>query len=95
VPLRFIFRADKVTVQNVSDRVVMLSLVGPNSRQLLAQLSVGDVLDAPYASHSLLNFKDSPVVVAAGGGLPVPGARGGVSPPTGGVRVPGRSSTLR
>jgi len=73
LPCRFIFMADKVTVQDISDRVAMMCLVGPSSREVLAQLQVGDVLDAPYASHSLLNFKGSPVVVAAGGGLPVPG----------------------
>mmetsp|Transcript_25622 Transcript_25622/g.35398 ORF Transcript_25622/g.35398 Transcript_25622/m.35398 type:complete len:508 (+) Transcript_25622:152-1675(+) len=71
---KYIFMADKVTVDDISSKCRMFTLLGPTSNDILAQMKVEPaVLEAPEGSHSLLNFQGSPVLLAVGGGLPVPG----------------------
>jgi len=51
----------------------MFTLMGPWSEDLLKQMQVGPVVDGAYGAHSLLNFKGSPVIIAKGSGLHIPG----------------------
>ncbi|KAI3429808.1 hypothetical protein D9Q98_010121 [Chlorella vulgaris] len=70
---KYIFPADKVSVQDISSKTCMFSLVGPQADQVLQRLQAGAICDAPYGSHTLLSFQGKPVIVAVGGGLPGPG----------------------
>eukprot|EP00242_Pyramimonas_sp_CCMP2087_P016441 CAMPEP_0198200442 /NCGR_PEP_ID=MMETSP1445-20131203/3454_1 /TAXON_ID=36898 /ORGANISM="Pyramimonas sp., Strain CCMP2087" /LENGTH=503 /DNA_ID=CAMNT_0043870513 /DNA_START=131 /DNA_END=1642 /DNA_ORIENTATION=+ len=68
---KFIFMADRVKVDDVSERTCMFSLLGPDSYATLSRLQAGAVLDATPASHAVLNFMGSPLMVVVGGGLPM------------------------
>jgi len=70
---KYIFPMDKVEVMDISERCGMLTLVGPGSDELLAELGAGDVVGKPEGSHTLLNFGGSPVIAAVTTGLRMPG----------------------
>lgn len=63
---------------DISSRTVLLTLVGPDSGNVLKEIG-GDVLapivDGAYSSHTMLQFAGAaaPVIVAVGCGLAVPG----------------------
>jgi len=70
---RYIFFADQVTLTDTTDQTGVLSLMGPQSHQLLAQLSHEDWHQEPPGSHRLTQLQDIPVRVAVGTGLGLPG----------------------
>ncbi|KAL6758341.1 hypothetical protein V8C86DRAFT_2600071 [Haematococcus lacustris] len=72
---KYIFPADKVQVQDVTERCAMLTLVGPEAEVVLREVAGESltVLGQPYGTHQLVGFKGAPLVVAVGCGLHFPG----------------------
>jgi len=70
---RYIFFGDKVALKDITHETAMFSLIGPESRTLLARLGVELPPDLPYASHRLETIADQEVRVAAGSGLALDG----------------------
>ncbi|KAJ9513136.1 hypothetical protein QJQ45_029381, partial [Haematococcus lacustris] len=72
---KYIFPADKVQVQDVTERCAMLTLVGPEAEVVLREVAGASltVLGQPYGTHQLVGFKGAPLVVAVGCGLHFPG----------------------
>ncbi|KAF5825455.1 hypothetical protein DUNSADRAFT_9725 [Dunaliella salina] len=64
-----------VQVKDVSEQCAMLTLIGPESDNVLKEIA-GDavtIYGKPYGTHQLLKFKSGPVILAAGSGLAAPG----------------------
>lgn len=72
---RFIFFADKVTLQDVTDSTGTLTLIGPDSDRLLETLGAADLLGQPYGTHRLyvIDGLEEAVRIAVGSGLAIPG----------------------
>lgn len=71
---RYIFPMDKVELQDISDRTVCFSLVGPQSDRLMETLfNTNPLLAQPDNTHCLLNWEDREIRVAVGNGLAIPG----------------------
>lgn len=68
---RYIFFADQVKLEDVSDAV--FSLIGSNSDALLEQLGINSLIGQPFATHQLTKIADVEVRVAVGSGLATPG----------------------
>jgi tRNA-modifying protein YgfZ len=66
---RYIFFADKVQVQDISATTAALSLIGTESRQILAALGA----DVPAGFHQTLLLDDHKIQVVADSGLGLPG----------------------
>jgi hypothetical protein len=47
----------QVSVQDISSKTCMFSLVGPQADEVLQRLQAGAICDAPYGSHTLLSFQ--------------------------------------
>ena len=69
---RYIFFADKVTLNDVTLESTAFSLIGPNSQKRLKALGI-DMAAAPHASHALFQIEGIGVRIAAGSGLALPG----------------------
>ncbi|KAG1668371.1 hypothetical protein FOA52_004880 [Chlamydomonas sp. UWO 241] len=70
----------KVKVVDVTHRTNMLALVGPESENVLREMTAAGAGEPPvpglagaYGSHSLLNFRGTPLQVSVGCGLPCNG----------------------
>ncbi len=70
---RYIFFADKVTLANETETAITLSLMGPDSEALLAQLGVAVPPGAPLHSHFSATLAGTTVQIAIGNGLALPG----------------------
>jgi tRNA-modifying protein YgfZ len=70
---RYIFPADRVVLKTLSDTTVVFSLVGPQSPALLAQLGCALDLDLDYGQHREGAIAGTPVRIAVGSGLGLPG----------------------
>ncbi|MCT7976112.1 CAF17-like 4Fe-4S cluster assembly/insertion protein YgfZ [Laspinema olomoucense] len=68
---RYLFPADRVELQDITNSMAMFSLMGPESLALLAPWGVAG--DWPHASHQLLTLGEIQVRVAVGSGLALPG----------------------
>lgn len=68
---RYIFPADKVELQDITDDTACFTLVGEQSPQLLQKLGITD--DIPAGKHQLVTLNDCPVRIARGSGLALPG----------------------
>lgn len=62
-----------VTMHDISSRCNMFVLMGEGADEVMGSLGVTQLAKAPLHTHTLLNFKGSPVVVAKGSGLGTPG----------------------
>ncbi|MBW4513636.1 MAG: folate-binding protein [Timaviella obliquedivisa GSE-PSE-MK23-08B] len=67
---RFIFFADKVELQDITESTVAFSLLGEG---LTDALGMGAIAQQPYASHQLMAIGGVEVRVAVGSGLTTPG----------------------
>ncbi|KAJ9552537.1 hypothetical protein OSB04_016582 [Centaurea solstitialis] len=63
---KYIFFADKVEIQDISDKTCLFALVGPKSNQVMVDLNLGDLIGQPYGSHKHYNVGGNPVTVAVG-----------------------------
>lgn len=67
---RYIFYADKVQLQDVTDETSTFSLIGAKSDAIVENLGAGAIIGQPYGHHVLL---EGGVMVAVGSGLAEPG----------------------
>nr|XP_043629044.1 putative transferase At1g60990, chloroplastic [Erigeron canadensis] len=63
---KYIFFADKVEIQDISDKTCLFALLGPKSNQVMVDLNLGDLMGRPYGSHKHYNVGGNPVTVAVG-----------------------------
>lgn len=74
---RFIFFADKVTLEDITDSTGTLTLMGPDSDRLLEKLGAVDLLGQPYGTHRLYVIDglgdEEAVRIAVGSGLALAG----------------------
>lgn len=63
---KYIFFADKVEIQDISDKTCLFALVGPKSNQVMVDLNLGDLVGQPYGSHKHYSVGGNPVTVAVG-----------------------------
>jgi tRNA-modifying protein YgfZ len=68
---RYLFPADRVELEDITNQMATFSLMGPGSLALGA--SWGLEGDRPPHSHQILTLAESPVRVAVGSGLSLPG----------------------
>ncbi|NEP18864.1 MAG: folate-binding protein YgfZ [Leptolyngbya sp. SIO4C1] len=68
---RYIFFADKVTLEDISDRTFTFTLIGPQAAAALSNLGLSDLPEP--GQHSKAQLADATVNVAAGTGLALPG----------------------
>ncbi|GAX34718.1 CAF17-like 4Fe-4S cluster assembly/insertion protein YgfZ [Nodularia sp. NIES-3585] len=66
---RYIFYADKVQLQDVTDETSTFSLIGAKSDAIVEKLGASAIIGQPYGSHLLVDG----VMVAVGSGLAEPG----------------------
>ncbi|CAG9467051.1 unnamed protein product [Pedinophyceae sp. YPF-701] len=59
---KYIFPADDVAVQDVSERTAMLALAGPESDAVLGEIGLTGLAGQPVGSSAMVAFKGSPVV---------------------------------
>lgn len=67
---KYIFPADNVSVQNVTDKTAMLSLCGPGSRSIIESMGAVELLTSEPGSHMVFGMNGDPIVVVNDGGLP-------------------------
>jgi hypothetical protein len=48
---KYIFFADKVEVEDITDKTHFFSLIGPHSHRVLDKLNLGAIKDQPYGTH--------------------------------------------
>ncbi len=74
---RFIFFADKVTLEDVTDSTGTLTLVGPDSDRLIEKLGAADLVGQPYGTHRTFTIDGigdgESVRIAVGSGLAIAG----------------------
>ena len=70
---RYIFFADQVKLTDETETTVALTLLGPDSTDVLTQLGVTDLDPAAQASHCSVTLDGMAVMVAVGSGLAIPG----------------------
>ncbi|CAI9304350.1 unnamed protein product [Lactuca saligna] len=63
---KYIFFADKVEIQDISNKTCLFALIGPKSNQVMVDLNLGDLIGQPYGSHKHYNVSGNPVTVAVG-----------------------------
>ncbi|KZL50167.1 MULTISPECIES: YgfZ/GcvT domain-containing protein [Cyanophyceae] len=66
---RYIFYADKVQLQDITDETSTFSLIGAKSDAIVEKLGAGAIIGKPYGSHQQVGE----VMVAVGSGLAEPG----------------------
>ena len=62
---RYIFFADQVQLTDVTDETSTLSLIGPQSHNIVEQLGAGAIIGQAYGNHQLVNG----LMIAVGSGL--------------------------
>lgn len=70
---RYLFPMDKVEVKDISNEYAIFSLMGPESKNLIAKLSGITPPDVAHASHQLMSLGNVEVRVAIGSGLATEG----------------------
>lgn len=70
---RFIFFADKVKLEDVTETTAAFSVLGPQSDALIQQLGAGDLVGQSYGTHQTLQWAGTAIEVAVGSGLAIAG----------------------
>lgn len=70
---RFIFPFDQVELTDISAQTAIFTLLGSESSNLLQQLGEETILSQPEGNHTLVEIENTPVRVAVGSGLAIPG----------------------
>jgi len=70
---RYIFPADKVELEDLSDATAIFSLIGPKSHHLLAQLGLKDLSFSEQTKHQIIDLNGCQLRIAEGSGLVTPG----------------------
>ncbi|KAK6136505.1 hypothetical protein DH2020_029741 [Rehmannia glutinosa] len=71
--LRYIFFADKVEIQDITNQTSMFALLGPKSSEIMKDLNLGDLVGQPYGSHKHYSVGGMPLTVAVGSIISVEG----------------------
>lgn len=66
---RYIFFADKVKLQPVTDDTFCFSAIGPGSSALIESLGASAIVGQPYGTHTTGTIVDQPIHIAVGSGL--------------------------
>nr|XP_024383690.1 putative transferase At1g60990, chloroplastic isoform X2 [Physcomitrium patens] len=82
---KYIFFADKVEVEDITDKTYYFTLVGPNSSKVLDTLGLEAIKDKPYGSFMHYAIEGTPVTVGVGSGLASPGYSFMLSTDTAGI----------
>jgi tRNA-modifying protein YgfZ len=72
---RYIFFADRVKLQDITDRLASFTLMGAESEKLLAGLVCDNLTDLPHYSHYILSIDNIEVRLIVGTELGFPGYR--------------------
>ncbi|KDP38853.1 hypothetical protein JCGZ_05010 [Jatropha curcas] len=63
---KYIFFADKVEIQDVTKKTCFFILAGPQSKQLMIDLNLGDLVGQPYGTHRHYSANGMPITVGVG-----------------------------
>ncbi|XP_073124325.1 putative transferase At1g60990, chloroplastic [Henckelia pumila] len=63
---KYIFFADKVEIQDITNQTRMFALLGPKSTEMMKDLNMGNLVGQPYGSHKHYNVGGMPLTVAVG-----------------------------
>jgi len=70
---RYIFFADKVSLQDVTAETAAFSLIGPESEALLTRLGGASLMGQSYGTHQDMTLQGIPLRVAVGSGVAIAG----------------------
>ncbi len=70
---RYLFPMDKVKLEDVSSQYSVFSLIGSQSKALLAQFTTEDILNQPEYNHTEIEINETKFRIAVGNGLTIPG----------------------
>uniref|UniRef100_A0A1S3BLY7 Uncharacterized protein n=1 Tax=Cucumis melo TaxID=3656 RepID=A0A1S3BLY7_CUCME len=62
----YIFLADKVEIQDITNQTSLLVLVGPKSNQIMEDLNLGSIAGEPYGTHQHFSVNGMPITVGVG-----------------------------
>ncbi|XP_050941146.1 putative transferase At1g60990, chloroplastic isoform X2 [Cucumis melo] len=63
---KYIFLADKVEIQDITNQTSLLVLVGPKSNQIMEDLNLGSIAGEPYGTHQHFSVNGMPITVGVG-----------------------------
>jgi len=70
---RYLFPADKVELEDLTDSTATFSLIGSNSRTILDQLGIADLTISQPGTHQAIDYDGVQLRIAVGSGLATPG----------------------
>eukprot|EP00250_Pteridium_aquilinum_P010951 c19739_g1_i1 orf=96-1382(+) len=63
---KYIFFADKVEIEDITEKTFFFTILGPKSDLLMEQLSMKDIVGKPYGTHLHYAVEGTPVTVGVG-----------------------------
>ncbi|CAN4108101.1 unnamed protein product [Withania somnifera] len=63
---KYIFFADKVEIQDITEQTSLFVLVGPTTNQIMEALGLADIVGQPYGSHKYYSVNRMPINVGVG-----------------------------
>ncbi|GFP99207.1 aminomethyltransferase [Phtheirospermum japonicum] len=70
---KYIFFADKVEIEDITNQTSMFALLGPKSTKIMKDLNLGDLVGQPYGSHKHYSVDGMPLTVSVGSVISVEG----------------------
>ncbi|BFI30936.1 hypothetical protein MPTK2_3g16870 [Marchantia polymorpha subsp. ruderalis] len=65
---KYIFFADKVEIEDITDKTYLFSITGPSSDELLRKLNLEEIIGKPFGTHLHYAVEGTPVTIAVGSG---------------------------
>ncbi|KAG6549511.1 hypothetical protein Mapa_008890 [Marchantia paleacea] len=66
---KYIFFADKVEIEDITDKTYLFSITGPSSDELLRELNLEEIIGKPFGTHLHYAVEGTPVTIAVGSGF--------------------------
>ncbi|MCO5594249.1 hypothetical protein L7F22_048276 [Adiantum nelumboides] len=63
---KYIFFADKVDIEDITEKTHFVTIMGPKCDQLMEQLNMTDIVGKPYGTHLHYAVEGAPVTVGVG-----------------------------
>ncbi|KAL1366016.1 hypothetical protein HN51_013930 [Arachis hypogaea] len=63
---KYIFFADKVEIQDITEQTSLFVLLGPKSDQVMENLKLGELVGKPYGTHQHFNVDKQPLTIGVG-----------------------------
>ncbi|KAI5060163.1 hypothetical protein GOP47_0024583 [Adiantum capillus-veneris] len=63
---KYIFFADKVEIEDITEKTFFFTIMGRKSDQLMEQLNMKDIVGKPYGTHLHYSIEGTPVTVGVG-----------------------------